>query len=428
MPELKPGLKLQEGEATSTGLTVDPHYAAFVVQPGRAVERIEFRDAESLEVLMRRWRGEILAADDEAAGRQLADRLWKPIQERLTADVEQIYICPEASLAQIPWSALPDGDRVLLERYAFACVPHGQTLVARLSEQLAEQPSERRVDEASQGSVLVVGDVDYGDSEGSSPPQLASLARSGLELPSWSALPGAAKEAGDVLAAAGARRRTLLSGADATTQRVVGELQQHRYIHLATHGFAVGAGEEAERGSSLLATAATFRRAARNPLTACGLVLAGANLSTSAAKEGTLLLAEEVAALPLNDVRLVTLSACQTALGDVEVGEGVFGLQRAFHLAGADNVVGSVWQVDDRATAALMRVFYEKLWRDKLPPAQALRAAQLSLYRDPVAATLDRGTTKRRITLAEGAAPSNAKPKRAPTRLWAAFLLSGSGR
>jgi CHAT domain-containing protein len=64
-------------------------------------------------------------------------------------------------------------------------------------------------------------------------------------------------------------------------------------------------------------------------------------------------------------------------------GEGVFGLQRAFHLAGARNVVVTLWQVDDRATAALMAVFYRELWDKGQPPIEALRRAQLEVYRNP---------------------------------------------
>jgi CHAT domain-containing protein len=75
-------------------------------------------------------------------------------------------------------------------------------------------------------------------------------------------------------------------------------------------------------------------------------------------------------------VLLAVLSVCETGLGDVAGGEGVFGLQRAFHLAGARNVVATLWKVDDTATAALMAVFYRELWEKGQPPIEALRRAQ----------------------------------------------------
>jgi CHAT domain-containing protein len=80
---------------------------------------------------------------------------------------------------------------------------------------------------------------------------------------------------------------------------------------------------------------------------------------------------------------LVVLSACQTALGKEIKGEGLVGLTRGFMYAGAPRVVATLWRIDDRATADMMRRFYEAMLKDGLRPAAALRAAQLSMLRDP---------------------------------------------
>jgi CHAT domain-containing protein len=98
-----------------------------------------------------------------------------------------------------------------------------------------------------------------------------------------------------------------------------------------------------------------------------GIVLAGAN---------GLLTAEEVIDLDLRGCELVVLSACETALGKIVEDEGVFGLQRAFGVAGARGVIAGLWSVDDRATHAMMVRFYDNLWRNKMPAAAALRDAQ----------------------------------------------------
>jgi CHAT domain-containing protein len=76
---------------------------------------------------------------------------------------------------------------------------------------------------------------------------------------------------------------------------------------------------------------------------------------------------------------LVVLSACQTALGKEIKGEGLVGLTRGFMYAGAERVVASLWQVDDQATAQLMRHFYHGMLKDNLRPAAALRAAQIEM-------------------------------------------------
>src|SRR5205085_3616571 len=87
--------------------------------------------------------------------------------------------------------------------------------------------------------------------------------------------------------------------------------------------------------------------------------------------------------LLLEKLRLCVLSACETGLGELTAGEGVVGLQRAFHVAGCPNVIGSLWKVDDAATAALMAQFYHELRVNKQSPLEALRQAQLTIYRHP---------------------------------------------
>ena len=167
----------------------------------------------------------------------------------------------------------------------------------------------------------------------------------------------------------------------------------------------------------------------RNPLVRSGLVLAGANLQgKEAPADGGILTAEAIAGLDLDRMDLAVLSACETGLGQVAGGEGVFGLQRAFHVSGCRNVVASLWQVDDEATAALMGLFYHKVWAEKLPPLEALRQAQLTLYRHPeriAALALARGPDFDRVARRPAEARAGA---RAPARLWAGFVLSGPGR
>ena len=147
-----------------------------------------------------------------------------------------------------------------------------------------------------------------------------------------------------------------------------------------------------------------------------------------------ILTAEAIAGLDLSGLELVVLSACETGLGLVGGGEGVFGLQRAFHLAGAQNVVASLWKVDDQATAALMAIFYDRLWRQGKPPLEALREAQLALYRQPelvgkLAAARGTPDFDKLVQRPESSGfGGSSTPRHAPVRQWAAFVLSGAGR
>jgi CHAT domain-containing protein len=127
---------------------------------------------------------------------------------------------------------------------------------------------------------------------------------------------------------------------------------------------------------------------------------------------------------------LAVLSACQMGLGEAAAAEGVFGLQRAFPIGGARNVVASLWKVNDEATAALMNLLYYHLWEKNEPPLMALHHAQLDLYRHPrtVPGLAKRGAIDFDETVrAATKAPVDAK-ETAAVRDWAAFVLSGAGR
>ena len=96
--------------------------------------------------------------------------------------------------------------------------------------------------------------------------------------------------------------------------------------------------------------------------------------------------AEDVSGLDLLATELVVLSACKTGLGDVHTGEGVFGLRRAFVLAGAKTLVMSLWKVPDQQTQELMVDFYRRVL-DGEPRYEALRNAQLKIkkkHTDPL--------------------------------------------
>jgi CHAT domain-containing protein len=120
-----------------------------------------------------------------------------------------------------------------------------------------------------------------------------------------------------------------------------------------------------------------------NPLLRSGLALAGVNTwlrggSTPPEAEDGILTAEDVSGLDLLDTELVVLSACETGLGEVRTGEGVFGLRRAFVVAGAKTLVMSLWRVPDRQTQELMEDFYRRILMGQAC-ADALREAQLAM-------------------------------------------------
>ena len=147
------------------------------------------------------------------------------------------------------------------------------------------------------------------------------------------------------------------------TEEMVKNLRSPEVLHISTHGFFNTLNHNLENRGTVQLPETDFT-AAMNPLFCSGLYLAGAQNSLNGNylpdeySEDGILTAYEVANLNLDSTRLVVLSACETGLGEILSGEGVFGLQRAFRVAGAENLIMSLWKVDDRATQLFMKKFY----------------------------------------------------------------------
>jgi len=152
-------------------------------------------------------------------------------------------------------------------------------------------------------------------------------------------------------------------------------------IHLATHGFFLE-DIKSEYSRNIVQQLGGGRdKAFENPLLRSGLIMSGANdqwLDKEVKQDGRedgILTADEIARLNLTKTRLVVLSACETGLGDVKNSEGVFGLQRAFKLAGVESLIMSLWKVPDAATSELMSTFYQE-WLSGQTKQNAFKTAQ----------------------------------------------------
>jgi CHAT domain-containing protein len=425
------------------GLRQTARYAAFVLSKDNPVRRVDFGPAEPVERLLTAWRQALAERRAGPEAEALGALLWKPLADFIPAGAT-VLVAPDGALTGLPWGALPGrgGRGALVEDHAIAVVPDGPFLLDRLTGPAAA--------EKEPGLLLTVGGVEYDAEPGKPAPDAAlasgRLVERGTGSRRWAYLPGTGAEVDNVLALAGKERPCCArKGAEATTARLLADLPRARWAHLATHGFFA----DAEFRSALRLDPSLFERrageervapGARNPFVLSGLVLAGANRPSPAdaaemlRTDGGILTAEAIAGLPLGHVELAVLSACETGLGEVAGGEGTFGLQRAFHQAGARTVVASLWKLDDQATQALMAEFYRNLWHKKLGKLEALRQAQMTVLRryDPKGGKLRGSATRPQAVnpeeLRQARERAGEPAPSVPPFYWAGFVLSGDWR
>lgn len=200
----------------------------------------------------------------------------------------------------------------------------------------------------ARGGAVLFGDIDYG---GNAERRGDGRREGAAEL---SPLPGTRAELDGIVAVLPRESTEMVTGKEATRAKLLGLSHKGvRLLHVATHGYA----EAPETAQSELGAAFVPVSQEDRSLRGCGLYFAGANDGDAAEH---CVNAAELGAMDLSGLELVVLSACETARGAIS-GEGVFGLQRGFKLAGAQSIVMSLWKVDDAATAALMTEFYRQL-------------------------------------------------------------------
>jgi CHAT domain-containing protein len=170
----------------------------------------------------------------------------------------------------------------------------------------------------------------------------------------------------------------VLTGAQASESALKG-VAAPRLLHIATHGFFLTDAEPAVRSNPAGATRGTGASSGiQNPLLRSGLALAGANRRGEG--DNGILTGLEASSLNLWGTKLAVLSACDTGVGEVRNGEGVYGLRRAFVLAGAESLIMSLWPASDYATRRLMADYYKNL-KAGMGRGQALREVQLQLLK-----------------------------------------------
>jgi CHAT domain-containing protein len=439
------------------------HYAVYVLYPDGQVKWADLGAVaqidEAINLLrqqLTREKGQPLSnlKSVKAVGRQLDRLLMQPVRQLLAADSQannekltkknnkltrkkdnsttnnqfvgrqRLLISPDGRLNFVPFDALVDErGHYLIEQYDISYLTSGRDLLRLQTGATSQQPP------------MVFANPAYGDGQG---PLLAGQAAGRL-----SELYGAQQEARRIKAALPQAQLYLQTQA---TEQALKQVQRPQILHIATHGYFLDhpttlvnqTVSNTTRGIEYIPTTSELDELRRsNPLLRSWLFFAGANGnatkiaanvtnptrndSSDAVTKGVnaldaaitanqdtklddgILTALEAAALNLFGTKLVVLSACQTGLGEIQNGEGVYGLRRALVIAGAESQLTSLWAIDDAATRDLMGRYYELL-RQGAGRHAALRQVQLEFLM---------------------ATPNNRKTSRAHPYYWAGFVLSG---
>lgn len=311
----------------------------------------------------------------QAAAQQLSKMVLAPAQDLLPN--KRLLIVPDGALYYVPFAALPEpvvgntkvvGGRwpvvgknqspatnhqpPLIARHEILTLPSASTLAVLRREWNKRTP-------AAITLALFADPVFASNDERIPAPKVALRNSTEADNAGLLRLPFSRREADALAALVAEPQRKLALDFAAQRAAVLNEdLSRYRYVHFATHGLLNNEHPE---------------------LSALALSL----VNEQGAAQNGYLRTMDVFNLKLN-AELVVLSGCSTALGKEVNGEGLIGLTRGFMHAGARRVVASLWQVNDAATAELMQQFYQgMLGAKKLAPAAALRAAQITMMRNP---------------------------------------------
>jgi len=391
-----------------------PRYVAYIVRRQGEPQWVELGAKQPIDDAIDKLRKALRdrkRRDYKRLARAVDRLVMQPIRP-LLGTTRRVLVAPDGNINLVPFAALVDqNNRFLVERYSFSYLTSGRDLL-RLQ---VKQPSKQ--------TALIVANPNFGSNLGDDAKdkpaserilrykagvQSAEVKGSAITQAYFPALPGTAGEAQAL--------KSLLSGARVLTQNeateaVIKQVSSPNVLHVATHGFFLEDVVKPQAGARQAAGASS--PSVENPLLRSGLALAGANQLKSgpANEEDGILTALEAADLDLWGTKLVVLSACQTGIGDVKDGEGVYGLRRALVLAGSESQVMSLWSVSDLATRNLMIEYYQRLQRGE-GRTEALRQVQLGFLR-----RLTRGAAK------PGAAADYSHPY-----YWAGFIQSGEWR
>jgi CHAT domain-containing protein len=312
---------------------------------------------------------------------------WQPFASYLQGSAK-IYFSPDGVYNKISLNSLVNTEtgKFLIEEANISLVSNTKDLIDQKLKERATSPIEQ--------SAHIFGYPDYNGSTQLSETNYA-FARSGLNSEIKDSL-SRFFSGGDIPELEGTKlevmaiaqllqskniKSTLHLRAEASEDQLK-NINNPSILHIATHGFFLQ-DKDLEDTTTRSFAGMEAQKIYENPLLRSGLLFSGVKKTINKTEnknktEDGILTAYEGMNLNLNKTTLVTLSACETGLGEIKNGEGVYGLQRAFQIAGARYVIMSLWKVNDNATQELMVSFYKK-WLESNNIQNAFKEAQIEM-------------------------------------------------
>jgi CHAT domain-containing protein/Flp pilus assembly protein TadD len=348
-------------------------YLAYLLGVKGEPQWVDLGEAAAIDRAVAEWRRALRnpnRVDVKRLARAVDELVMRPVRSllgKMEGEGSHLLIAPDGSLNLIPFAALMDERmKYLIEGYTISYLTSGRDLVRLQSSA------------PSRSEPLVVANPTFG---------MSGEGQVGMRKMRFRMLPGTEREALSIKAELPGASVLLRERA---TEVALKQSKAPRLLHIATHGFFLDehdvpvAEMRRSRGGNPWRwwpmRVGEGRIKIDNPLLRSGLVLAGVNERRGDEEDGVLT-AMEAASLDLWGTRLVVLSACDTGIGEVRNGEGVYGLRRSLVLAGSETQVMSLWPVLDRETRSLMVGYYRRLLRGE-GRGEGLRQIQLELLKD----------------------------------------------
>lgn len=353
-------------------------YGAYIFEKNKPIKLIPLFSEDSLVSILKNPAaspqnaviGNTISRGTEVLGKKTPDKkTYKTGDKDLLAE---LILSPLAAyLSKKEWIISNDG---LLNRISFAALIYNNKYLSEIVmlRHLSSSAQLKRTPKNTTGKkILLAGDINYGSQDETNND---AFLQSNYQ---WSHLPGTKTETENlkkIMQEAGYIPK-LLAG-NHFPDSIITQLGQYSIVHLATHGFYFQSTEAGQYINQKFSAEAVKNE----PLFRCGLATSQANNPLPDKNESTpgYILGYELANTDLRNCFLITLSACETGLGDLRNNMGVDGLSRALKIGGAQNLLISLWKVPDQPTAIFMQTFYTELFKS-VNPAEALRKTQLKM-------------------------------------------------